>query len=742
MSRLRPVFHSRACFHSRTPQLLLLAACLSLSVILPAGAAGVPAGFTDTRVAGGLTSPTALTALPDGRILLVQQNGIVRIIKDDVLLAGSFYKVQNVDSFAERGCLGITSDPDFAANHLVYLYCTVTDGTNSFNRVLRITEANDSAVANSEQVLLTLPNVPPGTQWHMGGALRFGADGKLYVAVGGHEDTKLPEASSNSQKLSNPFGKILRINADGTVPGNNPYANTPGAYPANFNLGLRNPFAIDIQPRTGLMYINDVGAGTREEINRGLPGANYGWPTAEGDSSDSRFTNPVHSYSHSDGCAITGGAFYNPPSAQFPASYTGKYFFAEFCDGTIRFIDPAAPASSSEFATDIGNPVNLAVAPNGSLYYLARNQVAGAAAAAAGTVGKISFTNTQTPRITQHPQSQTIFLGDPVTFAVKADGADSIRWQRNGADIAGATGASYTIPAIAAADNQASFRAVAHNAFGDTPSTPAVLTITTNRFPSAVISSPAADSGFTPGDTLAYSGTATDPEDGTLPPGAYTWQADFMHDTHSHPFMAATSGASSGNLTVPVFEAEAANVWLRLYLTAKDSQGQTRTAIQDIYPRTQIAAMAPAAALNGAGPIENNRSNGDAVAGDGGAISLGRIPYAKGLGVHAPSDVRYSLGGACAGNFVADVGVDDGVGAQGSVVFQVLLDGAPAFDSGLMRGGDLRKSINISVAGKSELRLVVSDGGDGAMFDSADWAGARVTGCPVPAAAGTAGSGN
>lgn len=730
----RPCPHSVAWACAIPIKGLLIAACLMLSLIDQAGAASVPDGFVDTQVADGLNSPTAVTVLPDRRVLVVQQNGIIRIIKDDTMLPANFHTVQNVDSYAERGCLGITNDPAFADNHFVYIYCTITDGKNSFNRILRVTEANDKAVAGSEQVILTLPDVPPGTQWHMGGALRFGTDGKLYVAVGDHEDTKQPTASSNSQNLSNPFGKILRINADGTIPPDNPYANTPGAYPANFNLGLRNPFTFDIQPGTGLMYINDVGEGSWEEINQGLPGANYGWPAAEGDTSDSRYTNPVYAYSHRDGCAITGGVFYNPPTRQFPASYTGKYLFADFCTGTIHSIDPANPAAASGFATDIGNPDNLAVSPDGSLYYLARNQSAGISGAGAGTIGKISFTNTMAPRITQQPQAQAIFLGAPVTFTVKADSASAVQWQRNGADIPGATAASYTLPSVTQADNQASFTAVVRNAYGSTSSNPATLTVTTNRSPVAAITNPPEGGSFSPGDTITYAGTGTDAEDGALPPAAYTWQIDFMHDTHSHPFMAATSGATGGTLTVPAFEADAANTWFRLSLSVKDSQGQTGTAIRDIYPRTQISDMTPVGTpVNGLGTPEKNKSNGDAAAGDGTIITLDRIPYAKGLGVHAPSDMRYRLGGACGGAFVADVGVDDSAGDQGSVVFQVWLDGVKAFDSGLMHGSDLRKSVNVSVAGKNELRLVVTDGGDGNIGDRADWAGARVTGCPAPA---------
>lgn len=711
-------------------KLLLIVLFLPCLTAGYADAASVPAGFVDRKIADGLTSPTAMTVLPDGRVLVVQQNGIIRIIKADSMLSTNFYTVQNVDAFAERGCLGITSDPDFAANGFVYLFCTLTDGTSSHNRILRVTAANDVAATGSERTILDLPEVPAGTQWHMGGALRFGADGKLYIAVGGHEDKRENVEESHSQNLANPFGKILRINADGSVPNDNPFFNTKGAYTANFNLGLRNPFAVDIQPGTGLMYINEVGAGSWEEINRGAAGANYGWPAVEGSSSDSRFSNPAYAYSHSTGCAITGGAFYNPPTVQFPALYIGKYLFMDFCSGTIEVLDPVNPVTAEKFASGIGNPVSIAIAPDGSLYYLARNQDAGMAATGKGTVGKINFTNSQTPRITLNPQSQVIFLGAPVTFTAAADGATGFQWRRNGVDIPGATSASYTIPHTAASDNQAAFTAIAKNAFGSTASTPAILTITSNRFPTATIASPAEGSSFAAGDRIDYSGTGTDPEDGALPASALTWQVDYMHDTHSHPFQTPVSGVTGGSLAVSDFEADAANTWFRISLSVKDLAGQTGVAVRDVYPRTQLSDMTPVGTpVNGVGPIEKNRNNGGIAAGDGGTMTLDRIPYPRGLGMHAPADVRYHLGGTCSGRFIADVGVDNAAGEQGSVAFQVFLDGAKVFDSGLMRGSDLRKPVNVNVAGKNELRLVVSDGSDGNAFDLADWGGARVTGC-------------
>lgn len=713
----------------------LLFMWLALFAMPRAQAASVPEGFTDTLIAEGFTSPTAMSILPDGRILVIQQDGVIRLIKDDVLLPTPFYTVQNVDAFAERGCLGMVADPNVAANNTFYVYCTVTNGATSHNRLMRVTANGDQVLPGSEQVLLDLPAIPPGTQWHMGGAMRFGIDGMLYVAVGGQEDDRVnPPEASNSQLLSNPFGKILRINPDGSVPADNPFYNTPDAYRAIYSYGLRNPFTFDVQPGTGRIFINDVGAGSWEEINEAAPGANFGWPYVEGNSDDPRFTNAVYQYGHTSdgGCAISGGAFYNPDTPQFPASYVGKFLFADFCAGWIRMLDPADPATILPFASGIPAPVNIGVAPDGSLYYLARNQGTGDPTAGIALVGKISFTNTRTPRITQQPRNRTVFLGDPATFEVAADAVTGIQWQRNGANIPGATGASYTLPATSMADHQARFSAVLTNDFGSVATNPAVLSISTNRLPVAAIDNPATDAGFNVGDTIQFNGRATDAEDGNLPPSAFTWQIEFHHDTHHHPFIPAFSGAASGSFVVPEdFDNHAAaNTWYRIHLTVVDSNGQIATAQRDIYPARSIAALTPVGnPMNGLGPIEKDRNNGGAAGGDGGPLMLGNIPYARGLGVHAPSDLSYNLAGACNGAFIADVGIDQAAGNRGSVVFQVFLDNQKAFDSGVMRGGDLRQPVSVSVAGKQTLRLVVTDGGDGNVSDLADWAAARVTRC-------------
>ena len=133
------------------------------------------------------------------------------------------------------------------------------------------------------------------------------------------------------------------------------------------------------------MFINDVGQNTWEEINDGIAGSNYGWPTCEGfcNPPNPSFRDPIFAYMN-DGstCAITGGAFYNPQINQFPANFVGNYFFADFCGGWIRRLDPANGNAVSDFATGISLPVDLQVSADGFLYYLARGN---------GSVNRIGF---------------------------------------------------------------------------------------------------------------------------------------------------------------------------------------------------------------------------------------------------------------------------------------------------------------------------------------------------------------
>ena len=127
---------------------------------------------------------------------------------------------------------------------------------------------------------------------------------------------------------------------------------------------------------------------------------------------------------------------------------------------------------------------------------------------------------------------------------------------------------------------------------------------------------------------------------------------------------------------------------------------------------------------NGWGPVEKDKSNGENGAGDGATLTLNGITYAKGLGAHALSDVRYAIGPTCT-RLLASVGVDDEVGGNGSVVFQVFAGATKVFDSGTMGGTTATKSVDVSIAARSEIRLVLTDAGNGNAYDHGDWAHAR-----------------
>ncbi len=344
--------------------------------------ATLPAGFAETQVGSDLSgTPTAMDFAPDGRLFVCLQEGQLRVIENGVLLATPFVTVTTTAN-GERGLLGIAFDPNFASNQFVYVY--YTDITAPIhNRVSRFTANGNVAVAGSELVILELDNLSGATN-HNGGGIHFGPDGKLYVGVGENANP------ANSQTLTNRLGKLLRINADGSIPTDNPFFNmAAGANRAIWALGLRNPFTFAFQPRTGRLFINDVGQSTWEEIDDGIAGSNYGWSICEGFCSppNANYRDPLFEYGHGSsnttGCAIVGGAFYNPAINQFPASYTGKYFFSDLCSGWIRLMDPSNN-TASDFATGLSTPVDLKIGPDGSLYYLIQGN--------GGQVWKISTT--------------------------------------------------------------------------------------------------------------------------------------------------------------------------------------------------------------------------------------------------------------------------------------------------------------------------------------------------------------
>jgi len=309
----------------------------------------------------GLNQPTDFRFLPDGRILIAEKGGAIKVyhdgeVHDDPLIT---LAVLQTDNDEERGLLGIAPDPDF--QHNGYLYVSYTSAANH-DRLSRITVVGDHADPASEVVLLESDQL--GNVFHHGGDIEFGPDGKLYWAMG------MNTFNPNSQDLSNVHGKIIRINPDGSVPEDNPFVDTPGAVPQIWAYGLRNPFRFTFTPNDKLLT-GDVGGDQWEELDIVTAGANYGWPNAEGVCDGCGFANPIYAYHHTDPPAkagsITGVMVYTGDT--FGDEYQGKVFIADYTLGWIKELtfdsDYDSFISEKMFDDQAGTVVKLAQGPDG-----------------------------------------------------------------------------------------------------------------------------------------------------------------------------------------------------------------------------------------------------------------------------------------------------------------------------------------------------------------------------------------
>ena len=205
-----------------------------------------------------------------------------------------------------------------------------------------------------------------------------------------------------------------------------------------------------------------------------------------------------------------------------------------------------------------------------------------------GTLVRIRYAPSAVPQITYQPANLTVANGSPASFICSASGdpAPEYHWQRNGVDIPEAVNLNvYTLATTTLEDSGAHFRCVVVNEHGSAASDEAVLTVVDGSPPAATIISPQVDTLYSGGQSIFFSGIATDPEDGVLPSSAYRWTVVFHHDLHTHPVINAISGIRSGAFYIPPVGETSVNVWYALILTVTDSDGLTQQVVRDIHPQ-------------------------------------------------------------------------------------------------------------------------------------------------------------
>lgn len=353
---------------------------LSAMVFVVAAAISAPASaqtvqsqkqaFRPVIVVSGLDHPWSLAFLPDGRMLVTERSGQLRVIVDGQLQAAPVSGVPEVFAKGQGGLLDVVLHPDYANNGWIYFSFAAASLRGGHTAVARARLEGNRLV--DVQTIFKANNVAGGGV-HFGSRLAFGGDGKLYITVGERGD------SDKAQELDSHNGTTVRLNDDGTVPGDNPFVNTAGAMPEIYSYGHRNPQGMARHPGTGAIWLHEHGPQGGDEINIVRAGVNYGWPVITYGRSYAGFSigegsekpgmaQPILHWTPS--IAPSGMAFYT--GDKFPA-WRGNLFV-----GSLKFrhlvrleLDGARVVAQERLLENaFGRVRNVRQGPDGFLYLL------------------------------------------------------------------------------------------------------------------------------------------------------------------------------------------------------------------------------------------------------------------------------------------------------------------------------------------------------------------------------------
>lgn len=225
-------------------------------------------------ISDGLVNPWGIAVLPDGRLLITEKGGTLRIATTGGKLSTPILGLPAVSSEGQGGLLGLTLDPDFGNNRMVYWVFSEKTGGGNLTAVAKGRLADDEKKIENPVVIYRATPAFAGTL-HYGGRILFDKNGNLFVSTGERSDL---ETRPKSQDLATGLGKIVRITKEGKPAAGNPFINTAGAMPENYTYGHRNVQGLAIHPETGDLWENEFGARGGDEVNRIEAGKNYGWP--------------------------------------------------------------------------------------------------------------------------------------------------------------------------------------------------------------------------------------------------------------------------------------------------------------------------------------------------------------------------------------------------------------------------------------------------------------------------------
>ena len=346
-------------------------------------------------VANNLKIPWELVFAPDGRIFFTERDGNLWVIENESLeLVATF----PASSTLEGGLLGLALDPEFEKNNFLYLYQTYFGFELHHNKVVRYTVSNNQLT--DEQILI---DKIPGALWHDGGRIKFGPDEKIYITTGDATNANL------SQKIDSLAGKILRINADGTMPDDNPFESSPV-----FSYGHRNPQGID-WTENGILVSSEHGPSgekgyAHDEINVIEPGKNYGWPVIVGDSNNTEYTNPIL-HSGDVTWAPSGLLYYDSDKI---SEWKGKFLVAALRGQHVMVLDldlenNRVNSVEKIFQDKYGRIRDLVQSPDGDVFILTSN----------GDNDKIlRVTTLETPPLTVETKGQSSSLGGYLVYGI------------------------------------------------------------------------------------------------------------------------------------------------------------------------------------------------------------------------------------------------------------------------------------------------------------------------------------